>query len=92
MGFKDIFSQDFLQKLGDKLPNEVKIMSQEARTVMHDVLQEKLHQLNLVSRQEFDTQAQALALAQARVEELTQQVTLLEEKLLNEKIQAPDTA
>jgi len=80
MSFKDV-----LQKLGDKLPDEVKIMSQEARTAMHDLMQDKLHQLNLVSRQEFDAQTQALLMAQAKVEELTKQVTLLEEKLFNKQ-------
>ena len=78
MSFKEV-----LEKLGDKLPNEVKIMSQEARIAMHDMLQEKLQQLNLVSRQEFDAQSQALLMAQARVEELIKQVELLEEQLLN---------
>jgi BMFP domain-containing protein YqiC len=79
--------KDILHKIGDKLPDEVKILSQEARTATRDLLQEKLHQLNLVTRQEFDMQTQALLAAQARVEELTKQVTVLEEKLFNQKSQ-----
>jgi BMFP domain-containing protein YqiC len=50
---------------------------------MKAMLNQGFSKMDLVTREEFDTQAQVLARTRARLEQLEAQVALLEAKLLN---------
>lgn len=50
---------------------------------MKALMSQGFSRLDLVTREEFDTQAQVLARTRARLEQLEAQVALLEAKLLN---------
>ena len=64
-------------------------MQQEAERTFRALLQSALARLDLVTREEFDVQAQVLARTRARLEELERQVSLLEREL---KVGGPESA
>lgn len=56
-------------------------MRSELERSFRALLSSTFEKLDLVSREEFDVQAQVLARTRARLEELERQVTLLERRL-----------
>ncbi|MDD3449200.1 MAG: accessory factor UbiK family protein [Gammaproteobacteria bacterium] len=68
------------RRLADAVPGAREMRSELERS-FHALLAATFEKLDLVSREEFDVQAQVLARTRARLEELERQVALLERRL-----------
>jgi BMFP domain-containing protein YqiC len=68
------------QRLAGAVPGAREMRSELERS-FRALLSSTFEKLDLVSREEFDVQAQVLARTRARLEELERQVTLLERRL-----------
>lgn len=61
---------DIAQKLSDAVPERLKTARAEMSLQFKQVLQTQLSKLDLVSREEFDTQTQVLMRTRQKLEEL----------------------
>lgn len=66
------------RRLASLVPPGVAQAQQDLRANFHDVLAQGLRRLDLVTREEFDVQAQVLARTRAKVDELEHRVAELE--------------
>lgn len=73
----DVFN-DLQARIGDLLKNSP---AKDAERNVKAMLTQGFSKLDLVTREEFDTQAQVLARTRARLEELEKRVAELEQKL-----------
>jgi BMFP domain-containing protein YqiC len=73
----DIF-QDFQARMGDLLKHSP---AKDVERNVKAMLSQGFSKLDLVTRQEFDTQTQVLLRTRARLEELERRVAELEQKL-----------
>lgn len=73
---------DFLNRISDQISQLVPEPLRDAREELHKnagaVLQQALSRMDLVSREEFDTQAEVLARTRAKLEALEKKVRELE--------------
>lgn len=69
---------DIARKLADSLPEGLRHAREDAERNFREALQGALSRLDLVTREEFDAQADVLARARARLEELEQRIAELE--------------
>lgn len=73
---------DFIERLGAQIASVIPAPLVEAREELHRnigaVLQQAFSRMDLVSREEFDTQAEVLARTRAKLEQLEQTVRELE--------------
>ena len=76
--------EQFANQVVDAMPASVKSMADNAEEKVKTILQNKLTQLDVVSREEFDIQTQVLARTRAKLEklelELAEIKTLVAEK------------
>jgi BMFP domain-containing protein YqiC len=77
---KPNFLNDLQNKISQVLQNSP---AKDIEKNMKAMLNQGFSKMDLVTREEFDTQAQVLARTRARLEQLEAQVALLEAKLLN---------
>lgn len=68
-------------RLADALPQHLRTAGGDIERSFRGVLQTSLGKMNLVTREEFDTQARALERAQERLAELETLLSDLEERL-----------
>ncbi|AOJ03023.1 MULTISPECIES: accessory factor UbiK family protein [Burkholderia] len=73
----DVFN-DLQSRIGDLLKNSP---AKDVERNVKAILTQGFSKLDLVTREEFDTQAQVLARTRARLEELEKRVAELEQKL-----------
>lgn len=69
---------DIAKKLSDAVPGRVKTAKDEMGKQFKQVLQTQLGKLDLVSRDEFDTQTQVLLRTRQKLEELEKKLSELE--------------
>jgi len=74
-------AQEWAQRLTQFLPPGLKGFRQELETNFRAMLQNGLEKLDLVSREQFETQRELLARSRAKLDELEQQVKALEAQL-----------
>lgn len=74
-------AQEWAQRLTQFLPPGLKGFRQELETNFRAMLQTGLEKLDLVSREQFETQRELLARSRAKLDELEKQVRALEARL-----------
>jgi ubiquinone biosynthesis accessory factor UbiK len=73
--------EDIAKQIGNAIPPQVKQFADDVEAKVKQVLQNKLTDLDFVSREEFDVQRQVLLRTREKLEQLEQQVaTLMAEK------------
>ncbi len=74
------FLDDLAKRLSDALPPSVKSVQDDLEKNFRSVLQGTFAKLELVTREEFDAQANVLARTRIKLEQLEQHVAALEAK------------
>lgn len=74
-------AQEWAQRLTQFLPPGLKGFRQELETNFRAMLQNGLEKLDLVSREQFETQRELLSRSRAKLDELENQVKALEARL-----------
>jgi ubiquinone biosynthesis accessory factor UbiK len=74
-------AQEWAQRLAQFLPPGLKGFRQELETNFRAMLQNGLEKLDLVSREQFETQRELLARSRAKLDDLEKQVRTLEAQL-----------
>jgi BMFP domain-containing protein YqiC len=74
-------AQEWAQRLTQFLPPGLKGFRQELETNFRAMLQNGLEKLDLVSREQFETQRELLARSRAKLDELEKLVKALESQL-----------
>ncbi|HAW93368.1 MULTISPECIES: ubiquinone biosynthesis accessory factor UbiK [unclassified Arsukibacterium] len=69
--------EDIAKQIGNALPPQIKQFADDTEAKVKQVLQQKLANLDFVSREEFDVQRQVLLRTRQKVEQLEQQVAAL---------------
>ncbi len=72
---------DLADKLSSVIPEGVKVIKSDISSNLKAVLESSLQQMNLVSREEFDTQAALLQRTLDKLDQLEQQLKDLEKEL-----------
>lgn len=72
------FLDDLAKRLAEAMPANVKTLRDDMERNMRAVLQGSFAKLDLVTREEFEVQAQVLARTRAKLEALEKQVASLE--------------
>jgi len=65
---------DLVDKLSAALPDGIKTLQADAKANIRAILESSLHQMNLVSREEFDVQSALLARTLEKLDELEKQL------------------
>lgn len=76
--------EEIAKQVTEAIPPSVKNIANDFEEKAKTVLQNKLSQLDVVSREEFDIQTQVLIKTRAKLSELEAKVAALEEKLLTD--------
>ncbi|GAA4360400.1 ubiquinone biosynthesis accessory factor UbiK [Kangiella marina] len=71
---------DIAKKLSDSVPERLKTAKDEMSKQFKQVLQTQLGKLDLVSRDEFDTQTQVLLRTRQKLEELEKKLSEIENR------------
>lgn len=69
--------EDIAKQIGNALPPQIKQFADDTEAKVKQVLQQKLANLDFVSREEFDVQRQVLLRTREKVEQLELQVAAL---------------
>ena len=78
------FIDDLAHKINDVIPAGIKGIQQDMEKNIHTLLQGALAKLDLVTREEFDTQTQVLARTRDKLERLEKIIAELEAKNLKD--------
>ena len=78
--FDTKFIDDLARQISDSVPSGVKGLQQDLEKNIHTLLQGALAKLDLVTREEFDSQSQVLLRTREKLEQLEKLVTELEAK------------
>jgi BMFP domain-containing protein YqiC len=81
---KPNFLNDLSKKLCDALPSSLQTIKHDLEKNFHAVLQATFTKLDLVTREEFDTQTRVLARSRKKIEALEEKIKELE-KITAEK-------
>ncbi len=74
------FLDDLAKKLADSVPGGLKDLQQDLEKNFHAILQSAFAKMNLVTREEFETQAALLARTRTKLDDLAKQVAELEQQ------------
>jgi BMFP domain-containing protein YqiC len=74
------FIDELARQISDSIPAGVKGVQQDLEKNIHTLLQGTLAKLDLVTREEFDTQTQVLLRTREKLEQLEKTIAGLEEK------------
>lgn len=77
--------EDIAKQITDSIPSGVKNIATDIESKTKQVLQSKLSQLDVVSREEFDVQTQVLIKTRSKIAELEARLTELEASLTEQK-------
>ncbi|CAG9295409.1 ubiquinone biosynthesis accessory factor UbiK [Celerinatantimonas diazotrophica] len=85
--------EELAKQIRDMVPSGVRNAGDEFERRVKQLLQAKLNQLDMVSRDDFDVQAQVLLRTREKLSELEQRLSELEAKLAptQEKTEAEDS-
>ena len=72
------FIDDLARQIGDKMPAGIKGAQQDLEKNIHTLLQAAFARLDLVTREEFDTQSRVLARTREKLEQLEKTVAAME--------------
>ncbi len=75
------FLKELSARLTDSLPPALKTLKADCEKNMHSVLVSAFSKLDLVTREEFDTQTKVLARSRQKITALEQQIQALEQQL-----------
>lgn len=75
------FLNELAKKLCDALPSNLQAMKKDAEKNFHSVLQATFSKLDLVTREEFDTQTRVLARSRKKIEALEAKIKELEKAI-----------
>lgn len=78
MAFDPRKIDEIARQLASSLPEGLRHLQQDAEKNFREVLQGALSRLDLVTREEFDAQAEVLARARAQLESLNERLEQLE--------------
>lgn len=78
---KPSFLNDLVKKLCDTLPPNLQTMKKDMEKTFHSVLQSTFTKLDLVTREEFDTQTKVLARSRKKIEALEEKIKELEKSI-----------
>ncbi len=70
--------EDVAKKLADALPPGLNDLKKDMEKTFHSILQNTFSKLDLVTREEFDTQVAVLAKTREKLEKLERQVATME--------------
>lgn len=73
--------EEIAKQVTDAIPPSLKNMAKELEDKANTILQSKLSQLDVVTREEFDVQTQVLIKTRAKLTELEAKLVELEEKI-----------
>jgi BMFP domain-containing protein YqiC len=73
--------EEIAKQVTDSIPPSLKNMANDFEDKAKSVLQSKLAQLDVVTREEFDVQTQVLIKTRAKISELETKLAELEEKI-----------
>ena len=73
---------ELVKRVGDVLPKELRETQSDIEKNVRSLVEGALEKMDLVTREEFDTQVSVLARSRSKIEELEKQVTELEKQLL----------
>lgn len=73
--------EEIAKQVTESIPPGLKSMASDFEDKAKSVLQSKLSQLNVVTREEFDVQTQVLIKTRAKISELEAKLAELEEKI-----------
>ncbi|WNC68514.1 accessory factor UbiK family protein [Thalassotalea nanhaiensis] len=76
--------EDIAKQITEAIPPGVKNVATDFESKAKQVLQSKLSQLDVVSREEFDVQTQVLIKTRAKLDEMAGKIAELEEKIKTE--------
>ncbi|WP_018691420.1 ubiquinone biosynthesis accessory factor UbiK [Algicola sagamiensis] len=82
--------EEIAKQVSDSLPSGLKQAANDVETKTKQVLQQKLAQLDFVSREEFDIQLKVLQRTREHLHALEQKVEALEQQLLDKKEKSDD--
>jgi BMFP domain-containing protein YqiC len=74
------FIDGLARQISETIPAGFKDMQEDVQKNIHTLLQGALSRLDLVTREEFDTQSQVLARTREKLEQLEKTVSGMEEK------------
>ena len=74
------FIDDLARQISDSIPSGVKGLQQDLEKNIHTLLQGAFTKLDLVTREEFDTQSQVLLRTREKLDQLEKIVSGMEEK------------
>lgn len=74
------FIDELARQISDSIPAGVKGVQQDLQKNIHTLLQGTLAKLDLVTREEFDTQTQVLLRTREKLEQLEKTIAELEKK------------
>ncbi len=73
---------DLVKHFGDVLPKELSETQSDIEKNVRSLIEGALEKMDLVTREEFDTQVSVLMRSRSKIEELEKQVAELEKQLL----------
>ena len=76
------FIDDLARQISESIPSGIKEMQKDVEKNVHTLLQSAFDRLDLVTREEFDTQTRVLARTREKLEQLEKTVAELEAKKL----------
>jgi BMFP domain-containing protein YqiC len=76
------FIDDLARQISESIPSGIKDMQRDVEKNVHTLLQGAFARLDLVTREEFDTQTRVLARTREKLEQLEKIVAELEAKKL----------
>lgn len=79
------FLKDLAERLSQALPENLQAIKQDCEKNMHSILTSAFTKLDLVTREEFDTQTKVLARTRQKVEALEASVLELQNKLIQDQ-------
>ncbi|MFI4938144.1 MAG: accessory factor UbiK family protein [Candidatus Berkiellales bacterium] len=79
--FSPKMAQDMAKQFVDSLPPSLKAVNQEIENQLRQFLQQCFTKMALVTREEFDIQAQVLAKTRAKLEQMEETLKGLSDKL-----------
>ncbi len=79
---KSSFIEDITRQVTDALPKDFQLLNQDLRDNLRATLHSVLNKMDLVTRDEFDTQAAVLQRTREKLEALEKQVHDIEQKIV----------
>ncbi|MDH5191846.1 MAG: accessory factor UbiK family protein [Gammaproteobacteria bacterium] len=73
---------ELVKRVADALPKELRETQSDIEKNIRSLVEAALEKMDLVTREEFDTQVSVLARSRNKIEELEKQVAELEKQLL----------